>query len=601
MQQFGGKDSKRHFTVVMGDKEHGLYVSSTPSSAAKKAVTKLCAANKKKKVEFCIREITQGSKKKTYGPYLGYVEKLKEPIELEGRIIKYKPVAKLSGKSDSKKGGALFGTSEFNTNKQGNLTPEAKQKMLENFKVENQENPGEFKYKTRSDKKSNTIYFGIDNLLEINNQKYYPFSFLIFDKNPIWRILILKSNLSEGLNMSNSELSDRLSDFMSDFEKYFTKYEINDNYTILVIKNINKENLSEFLYDFNKYIYSVKVTDKLKTSFIKAYAILEKERKKFNIYVRIFEIIKKSINSFYLFIENNVKLEIYTEMYNYFYHKYKLNYNIMRPLLILSKQIDSAIESAKTRKYYTTHNNVFIWEYIMPELGKKFVEKFYNEIKKIGYDDEIKKIDCINCFNINSVQEKIDYRQDFEKKFFKEVIDSVNMKNQEITNDQLIENLLSKLEIKIQDYIKEKLNEIKLPIEEKKIEIKVIDILKNIEDLFTQDQQKFTFEQFCKLYFKLNPYRTEIFSYIYNLYKQLKSQNSNTDDKELIKKIVNENIEKIKELINEQKIYENNRNKRYEEKMEKQRQYIEKLESQARANESAKAWERGQGYGVGRF
>ena len=73
MPQFGGKpkktssDSKRHFTVVMGGKEHGLYVSSTPSSAARKAVTKLCTAHKSKKVEFHIREITQGSKKKTYG------------------------------------------------------------------------------------------------------------------------------------------------------------------------------------------------------------------------------------------------------------------------------------------------------------------------------------------------------------------------------------------------------------------------------------------------------------------------------------------------------------------------------------------------------
>jgi len=105
MSQFGGKDSKRHFTVVMGGKEHGLYVSSTPSSAAKKAVTKLCAANKSKKVEFHIREITQGSKKKTYGPYSGHIEKLKEPIELKGRVIKYKPVAKLSGKKGAKKGG----------------------------------------------------------------------------------------------------------------------------------------------------------------------------------------------------------------------------------------------------------------------------------------------------------------------------------------------------------------------------------------------------------------------------------------------------------------------------------------------------------------
>jgi hypothetical protein len=102
MQQFGGKDSKRHFTVVMGNKEHGLYVSSTPSSAAKKAVTKLCTANKSKKVEFSIREITQGSKKKTYGPYEGYIEKLKEPIELKGRVIRYKPVAKLSGKVGKK-------------------------------------------------------------------------------------------------------------------------------------------------------------------------------------------------------------------------------------------------------------------------------------------------------------------------------------------------------------------------------------------------------------------------------------------------------------------------------------------------------------------
>ncbi len=97
--------SKRHFTVIIGNKEHGLYVSSTPSSAARKAVTKLCTANKSKIVEFYIREITQGSKKKTYGPFLGHMEKLKEPIELKGRIIKYKPVAKLIKKLGVKKGG----------------------------------------------------------------------------------------------------------------------------------------------------------------------------------------------------------------------------------------------------------------------------------------------------------------------------------------------------------------------------------------------------------------------------------------------------------------------------------------------------------------
>jgi len=98
----GGKSktlaTKRHFTVVIGNKENGLYVSTTPSSAARKAVSKLCASNKSKKVEFHIREITQGSKKKTYGPYVGYIEKLKEPIELKGRTVEYKPMAKLKGK-----------------------------------------------------------------------------------------------------------------------------------------------------------------------------------------------------------------------------------------------------------------------------------------------------------------------------------------------------------------------------------------------------------------------------------------------------------------------------------------------------------------------
>ena len=97
MPQIGGKaksskssksssTSKRHFTVVIGSKEHGLYCSSSPSSAARKAVSKLCATDKKKKVEFSVREITQESKKKTYGPYLGYIEKLAKPIELKGLV-----------------------------------------------------------------------------------------------------------------------------------------------------------------------------------------------------------------------------------------------------------------------------------------------------------------------------------------------------------------------------------------------------------------------------------------------------------------------------------------------------------------------------------
>ncbi len=105
--------SKRHFTVVIGSKEHGLYCSSSPSSAARKAVSKLCAKEKGKKVEFCLREITQGSKKKTYGPYLGHIEKLAKPIELKGRVIERKPVALLKPKSSTKKKGGMRG-GDFN-------------------------------------------------------------------------------------------------------------------------------------------------------------------------------------------------------------------------------------------------------------------------------------------------------------------------------------------------------------------------------------------------------------------------------------------------------------------------------------------------------
>ena len=104
----GSQKQKRHFTAVIGKEEQGLYNSYNPSSAARKAVSKLCAEDKKRQVEFYIRETTQGSNKKTYGPYLGFVQKLKEPIQLEGRVIKYAPVAKLSknveeGKLSSKK------------------------------------------------------------------------------------------------------------------------------------------------------------------------------------------------------------------------------------------------------------------------------------------------------------------------------------------------------------------------------------------------------------------------------------------------------------------------------------------------------------------
>ena len=118
------KNSKRHFTVVIRNKENGLYISSTPSLAAKKAVSKLCASNKKKKVEFNIREITRDSKKKTYGPYVGYLKKLDKSIKLKEYIIKYNPVAKLKKKSKIKKVKMRGGTKQIWTKKFTDKLPE---------------------------------------------------------------------------------------------------------------------------------------------------------------------------------------------------------------------------------------------------------------------------------------------------------------------------------------------------------------------------------------------------------------------------------------------------------------------------------------------
>ena len=96
--------SKRCFTAVIDSKEYGIYVSSIPSSAARKVVSKLCTDNKKRKVVFSIRETTWDSNKKVYGPYIGYMQKLDKPVELEGRIIRYKPVAKLDKKNSKNEG-----------------------------------------------------------------------------------------------------------------------------------------------------------------------------------------------------------------------------------------------------------------------------------------------------------------------------------------------------------------------------------------------------------------------------------------------------------------------------------------------------------------
>jgi hypothetical protein len=245
MQQFGGKDSKRHFTVVMSGKEHGLYVSSTPSSAARKAVTKLCVSNKSKKVEFEIREITQGSKKKTYGPYEGHIEKLKEPIELKGRVIKYKPVAKLLKKKSEMKGGV----SEFNKNRNSvtGLTVNAIEKMFKNFKVENQQEPAYFHYKIRRNP-TNTLYFG--RTLDINSQKYYPFSIHFINDDAYIRYL-----------MSIAEYNIYADFFNKDDYKLYTNYSFKDYRIIEFNKKEIYKQFDHYSKQFNYFSQATNIQD----------------------------------------------------------------------------------------------------------------------------------------------------------------------------------------------------------------------------------------------------------------------------------------------------------------------------------------------------
>jgi hypothetical protein len=127
--------SKRHFTAIIGKKEQGTYVSSSPSSAARKAISKLCADDKNRKVKFSIRETTQNSNKKVYGPYIGYMQKLDKPVELEGRIIRYKPFAKLDKKSSKIQGGGIIGSGAegfvLQPNMNNSSKPEFVSKLIE--------------------------------------------------------------------------------------------------------------------------------------------------------------------------------------------------------------------------------------------------------------------------------------------------------------------------------------------------------------------------------------------------------------------------------------------------------------------------------------
>jgi len=74
----------------------GVYVSTSPSGAARKALTQLCRVKKihgQCALYITIRETTQGSAKKLLSYKLNRV-KLTKPLELKGRVINYTSTAK---------------------------------------------------------------------------------------------------------------------------------------------------------------------------------------------------------------------------------------------------------------------------------------------------------------------------------------------------------------------------------------------------------------------------------------------------------------------------------------------------------------------------
>jgi hypothetical protein len=79
--------SNRNFTILFNSKEYFTNNSSTPSLAARKFFSNINKSNQiKSKIEFSVKETTNGSKKKIYGPYIGsknnvYLKKSKKIIK----------------------------------------------------------------------------------------------------------------------------------------------------------------------------------------------------------------------------------------------------------------------------------------------------------------------------------------------------------------------------------------------------------------------------------------------------------------------------------------------------------------------------------------
>ncbi len=108
VQSASGKEGYRSFTIVDATRVDGCktkftvkgstgrYVSKDPEGAARKAFSRLCHRKRIRgqcAMIITVQEMTQGSNGKTFTYKLNR-EKLATPVELNGRVIHYRPVAK---------------------------------------------------------------------------------------------------------------------------------------------------------------------------------------------------------------------------------------------------------------------------------------------------------------------------------------------------------------------------------------------------------------------------------------------------------------------------------------------------------------------------
>jgi len=154
----GGKaEGDRHFRVVKVDSKEvslgGVSISdkASPGDAARKLLKSIAhdkglEKNKKLnmgKVKFVIQEYTQGSKKKMYGPYVGYyrkytAEELKKARTAGGKVkFTMKPVVKLN---KNNKANNMKKNNSSNDNKNTNMNKMKKMKKNNNNNNKNNTN-----------------------------------------------------------------------------------------------------------------------------------------------------------------------------------------------------------------------------------------------------------------------------------------------------------------------------------------------------------------------------------------------------------------------------------------------------------------------------